>query len=94
MAAAIEADHLLTPVMCLVQDCEDLYLHSPLRVYVVLYFYLRVLQGSFTEITGERMIMGSRQYGARFGTAVANVGDLNLDGYEGKQWSNTLKMHP
>jgi hypothetical protein len=33
------------------------------------------------------MIMGSRRYGARFGTAVANVGDLNLDGYEGKQWS-------
>jgi hypothetical protein len=32
------------------------------------------------------MIMGSRRYGARFGTAVANVGDLNLDGYEGKQW--------
>ena len=37
--------------------------------------------------------MGSRQYGARFGTAVANVGDFNLDGYEGKQWSYTLKMH-
>jgi hypothetical protein len=33
------------------------------------------------------MIMGSRRYGARFGTAVANVGDLNMDGYEGKQWS-------
>jgi hypothetical protein len=40
------------------------------------------------------MIMGSRRYGARFGTAVANVGDLNLDGYEGKQLSYTLKMHP
>jgi hypothetical protein len=39
------------------------------------------------EITGDTMIMGSRRYGARFGTAVANVGDLNLDGYEGKQWS-------
>jgi hypothetical protein len=38
--------------------------------------------------------MGSRRYGARFGTAVANVGDLNMDGYEGKQWSYTLKMHP
>jgi hypothetical protein len=36
------------------------------------------------------MIMGSRRYGARFGTAVANVGDLNSDGYEGKQWSYTL----
>ena len=59
-----------------------------------LYFYLCVLQGSFTEITGERIIMGSRRYGARFGTAVANVGDLNMDGYEGKQWSYTLKMHP
>jgi hypothetical protein len=33
------------------------------------------------------MIMGSRRYGARFGTAVANVGDLNMDGYEGKQWN-------
>jgi hypothetical protein len=31
--------------------------------------------------------MGSRRYGARFGTAVANVGDLNMDGYEGKKWS-------
>jgi hypothetical protein len=30
------------------------------------------------------MIMGSHQYGARFGTALANVGDLNMDGYEGK----------
>jgi hypothetical protein len=39
------------------------------------------------EITGDTMIMGSRRYGARFGTAVANVGDLNMDGYEGKQWS-------
>jgi hypothetical protein len=39
------------------------------------------------EITGNTMIMGSSRYGARFGTAVANVGDLNLDGYEGKQWS-------
>lgn len=37
------------------------------------------------EITGDAMIMGSRRHGARFGTAVANVGDLNLDGYEGKQ---------
>jgi len=36
--------------------------------------------------------MGSRRYGARFGTAVANVGDLNLDGYEGKQWSYTLTL--
>jgi hypothetical protein len=39
------------------------------------------------EITGDTMIMGSRRYGARFGTAVANVGDLNLDGYEGNQRS-------
>jgi hypothetical protein len=37
--------------------------------------------------------MGSRQYGARFGTAVANVGDLNMDGYEGKQWSYTIKIY-
>jgi len=40
------------------------------------------------------MIMGSRHYGARFGTAVANVGDLNMDGYEGKQWKFTIKIHP
>jgi len=38
--------------------------------------------------------MGSRRYGARFGTAVANVGDLNMDGYEGKQWRYTIKIHP
>jgi hypothetical protein len=38
--------------------------------------------------------MGSRRYGARFGTAVANVGDLNMDGYEGKQWSYTIKIYP
>jgi hypothetical protein len=30
------------------------------------------------------MIMGNRQPGARFGTTVANVGDLNMDGYEGE----------
>jgi hypothetical protein len=45
-----------------------------------------VSQGSFKEITGDRMIMGNHRYGARFGTAVANVGDLNMDGYEGKQY--------
>jgi len=43
MAVASEADHFLNPVIYLVQECEDLYLHSPIRVYVVLYFYLRVL---------------------------------------------------
>jgi hypothetical protein len=37
------------------------------------------------EKTGDTMIVGSRRNGARFGTAVANVGDLNWDGYEGKQ---------
>jgi hypothetical protein len=45
------------------------------------------------------MIMGSRRCGARFGTAVANVGDLNMDGYEGKQsiykgWSPRLLSLP
>jgi hypothetical protein len=40
------------------------------------------------------MIMGSQQYGARFGTAVANVGDLNMDGYEGKLWSYKMRIHP
>jgi hypothetical protein len=51
-----------------------------------------VSQGSFTEITGDRMIMGNHRYGARFGTAVANVGDLNMDGYEGKQCSHSTKI--
>jgi hypothetical protein len=37
------------------------------------------------------MIMGNRRYGARFGTAVANVGDLNMDGYEGESWSRTIQ---
>lgn len=36
------------------------------------------------------MIMGNQQYGARFGTAVANVGDLNMDGYEGKLWRHRM----
>jgi hypothetical protein len=36
--------------------------------------------------------MGNRQYGARFGTAVANLGDLNMDGYEGKQWMEQFRM--
>jgi hypothetical protein len=40
------------------------------------------------------MIMGSQLYGARFGTALANVGDLNLDGYEGKLWSHRMRIHP
>jgi hypothetical protein len=40
------------------------------------------------------MIMGSQQYGARFGTAVANVGDLNMDGYEGKLWSYKMRILP
>jgi hypothetical protein len=39
------------------------------------------------------MIMGSQQYGARFGTAVVNVGDLNMDGYEGKLWSYGMIIH-
>jgi hypothetical protein len=40
------------------------------------------------------MIMGSHHYGARFGTAVANVGDLNMDGYEGKLWSQKMRIPP
>ncbi|XP_023711534.1 integrin alpha-9 isoform X2 [Cryptotermes secundus] len=28
------------------------------------------------------MILGSRRHGARFGIALANIGDLNMDGYE------------
>ncbi|PNF29696.1 hypothetical protein B7P43_G13069, partial [Cryptotermes secundus] len=47
-----------------------------------IYVYINGDRGSFTEITGDRIIMGNQQYGARFGTAVANVGDLNMDGYE------------
>jgi hypothetical protein len=31
--------------------------------------------------------MGSRRHGARFGTALANVGDLNMDGYEGRKFN-------
>jgi hypothetical protein len=45
-------------------------------------------------MTGDRMIMGSHQYGARFGTALANVGDLNMDGYEGKMWIHETRMNP
>jgi hypothetical protein len=35
--------------------------------------------------------MGNRQHGARFGTAVANVGDLNMDGYEGKRCHHSAR---
>ncbi|KDR08411.1 Integrin alpha-PS3 [Zootermopsis nevadensis] len=47
-----------------------------------IYVFINGDNGRFKEITGDRMIMGNRRYGARFGTAVANVGDLNMDGYE------------
>jgi hypothetical protein len=40
------------------------------------------------------MIMGSHQYGARFGTSLANVGDLNMDGYEGKLWVHKTRIYP
>ncbi|KDR08408.1 Integrin alpha-4 [Zootermopsis nevadensis] len=49
-----------------------------------IYVFINGDKGRFKEITGDRMIMGNRRYGARFGTAVANVGDLNMDGYEGE----------
>jgi hypothetical protein len=38
------------------------------------------------------MIMGSRQHGARFGTALANTGDLNMDGYEGRKYKYRQKF--
>jgi hypothetical protein len=38
------------------------------------------------------MIMGSRRHGSRFGTAIANVGDLNMDGYEGKKYINEWRI--
>jgi hypothetical protein len=38
------------------------------------------------------MIMGSRRNGARFGTALANIGDLNMDGYEGRKYKYKWKF--
>lgn len=38
------------------------------------------------------MILGSRRHGARFGTALANVGDLNMDGYEGRTYEHKRKI--
>nr|CAD7397094.1 unnamed protein product [Timema poppensis] len=36
-------------------------------------------RGRMTEVAGE--IMGSSVHGARFGSSIANIGDINLDGY-------------
>nr|CAD7194044.1 unnamed protein product [Timema douglasi] len=45
------------------------------RVYV----YINQEEGRMTEVAGE--IMGSSVHGARFGSSIANIGDINLDGY-------------
>jgi hypothetical protein len=36
--------------------------------------------------------MGSRQHGSRFSTALANVGDLNMDGYAGRTYEHKWKI--
>nr|CAD7400841.1 unnamed protein product [Timema cristinae] len=45
------------------------------RVYV----YINQEEGRMTEVASE--IMGSSVHGARFGSSIANIGDINLDGY-------------
>ncbi|XP_069681839.1 integrin alpha-PS4-like [Periplaneta americana] len=48
------------------------------RVYIFINKDFKV----FTEVTEGSKLMGSRKHNARFGTALVNVGDLNLDGFE------------
>ncbi|PSN55210.1 hypothetical protein C0J52_00626 [Blattella germanica] len=46
-----------------------------------IYVYVNDDKG-MTEVTANTHIMGRRKHGARFGTAIANIGDLNFDGFE------------
>ncbi|XP_046403022.1 integrin alpha-PS3-like isoform X2 [Ischnura elegans] len=45
------------------------------------YVFINQDKGRFTEAKYQKDIMGSQQPGARFGTAISNVGDLNKDSY-------------
>lgn len=38
----------------------------------------------------EDQLKGSRIPKARFGSSIENVGDLNMDGYDGKIWNLLL----
>ena len=47
------------------------------------YFWF-IFQGSFRTMGNKYQLMGSQKAGARFGTTVVSLGDINLDGYHGE----------
>ncbi|XP_071441778.1 integrin alpha-PS3-like isoform X2 [Hetaerina americana] len=46
-----------------------------------IYVFINFDKGKMMELEDQINIMGSQQQGARFGTAISNIGDLNKDGY-------------
>ncbi|XP_063227165.1 integrin alpha-9-like [Bacillus rossius redtenbacheri] len=45
------------------------------------YVFLSRDQGRLEEVTGNEKIVGDSEYGANFGTSIASIGDINVDGY-------------
>jgi len=45
---------------------------------------MKCSQGSFRTMGNKYQIIGSQKSGARFGTTVVSLGDINLDGYDGE----------
>ncbi|KAF4530203.1 hypothetical protein B566_EDAN018321 [Ephemera danica] len=52
------------------------------RIYVFINELISLTQGGFRELGEDSKIMGTQHYGARFGTTIVNIGDINLDGHE------------
>ncbi|CAB3366718.1 Hypothetical predicted protein [Cloeon dipterum] len=52
------------------------------RIYVFINEFVSRRQGSFRTMGNKFQLMGSKKAGARFGTTVVSLGDINLDGYD------------
>lgn len=60
-------------------------------VSIYIYTYLVAVSVLFQGVMIlEDQLKGSRIPKARFGSSIENVGDLNMDGYDGKIWNLLL----
>ncbi|XP_059474433.1 integrin alpha-PS4-like [Neocloeon triangulifer] len=63
------------------QSSTDLSQGEEGRIYVFINELVSLRQGSFRTMGNKYQLMGSQKSGARFGTTVVSLGDINLDGF-------------